>query len=100
MNDPSERPQLAITLGDVAGVGPEVVVKALADPAVRRCCRPIVIGRESVLRRTAALCDLPLDADGQEVIDSGDVGSLDGRSDRATVGTDRKRGLPVAAARN
>ena len=77
MNDPSERPQLAITLGDVAGVGPEVVVKALADPAVRRCCRPIVIGRESVLRRTAALCDLPLDADGQEVIDSGDVGSLD-----------------------
>lgn len=37
-------PLIAITLGDVAGVGPEVVVKALALPEVRAACRPLVIG--------------------------------------------------------
>jgi 4-hydroxythreonine-4-phosphate dehydrogenase len=45
-------PRLAITLGDVAGIGPEVVVRALADDAVRSCCRPLVIGDASVFRRT------------------------------------------------
>ncbi|HOU13059.1 MAG TPA: 4-hydroxythreonine-4-phosphate dehydrogenase PdxA [Anaerolineae bacterium] len=37
-------PLIAITLGDVAGIGPEVVVKALALPEVRDVCRPLVIG--------------------------------------------------------
>ena len=37
-------PLIAITLGDVAGIGPEVVVKALALPEVREVCHPLVIG--------------------------------------------------------
>ncbi len=37
-------PFIAITLGDVAGIGPEVVVKALALPEVWDVCRPLVIG--------------------------------------------------------
>ena len=37
-------PLIAITVGDVAGIGPEVVVKALALPEVRAVCRPLVIG--------------------------------------------------------
>jgi len=37
-------PLIAITLGDVAGIGPEVVVKALAVPKVRAICRPLIIG--------------------------------------------------------
>jgi len=37
-------PLIAITLGDVAGIGPEVVVKALALPEVWNVCRPLVIG--------------------------------------------------------
>ncbi len=37
-------PLIAITLGDVAGIGPEVVVKALALPEVWAVCRPLVIG--------------------------------------------------------
>lgn len=37
-------PRIAITLGDPAGIGPEVVSKALAAPKVRACCRAIVVG--------------------------------------------------------
>jgi 4-phospho-D-threonate 3-dehydrogenase / 4-phospho-D-erythronate 3-dehydrogenase len=44
-------PIVAITMGDPAGVGPEVVLKALADPAVRRACRPLVIGDLKLLDR-------------------------------------------------
>ncbi len=40
----STLPLIAITLGDVAGIGPEVVVKALALPEVWAACRPLVIG--------------------------------------------------------
>lgn len=37
-------PRIAITLGDPAGIGPEVVRAALADPRVRAKCRPIIVG--------------------------------------------------------
>jgi 4-hydroxythreonine-4-phosphate dehydrogenase len=40
----STLPLLAVTLGDVRGIGPEVVVKALANPAVQASARFLVIG--------------------------------------------------------
>jgi 4-hydroxythreonine-4-phosphate dehydrogenase len=48
-------PRLLITLGDVAGIGPEVVVKAWPD--LQAICRPIVIGDVDWLRR-AASCEV------------------------------------------
>lgn len=42
-------PRLAITLGDPAGIGPEVVLKALADPDVTANCEVTVIGTRSLL---------------------------------------------------
>lgn len=53
------RPRLAITLGDPNGIGPEVVLKALAAPAVREVCEPVVVGRPEVLARHAARLGLP-----------------------------------------
>ncbi|MEW6361877.1 MAG: 4-hydroxythreonine-4-phosphate dehydrogenase PdxA [Pyrinomonadaceae bacterium] len=38
-------PKIGITLGDPAGIGPEIVAKALKDPKIFSVCRPIVIGR-------------------------------------------------------
>jgi 4-hydroxythreonine-4-phosphate dehydrogenase len=35
-------PRIALTTGDPAGIGPEIVAKAAADPAVRAVCEPIV----------------------------------------------------------
>ncbi len=44
------RPILALTLGDPSGTGPELLAKALPDPALRALCRPLVIGDASVMR--------------------------------------------------
>ncbi|HEY4332120.1 MAG TPA: hypothetical protein VGM78_06110, partial [Ilumatobacteraceae bacterium] len=57
------RPIVAITMGDPAGVGPEVVVKALARADVAAMCAAVVIGDAGRLARAAALCgvDVPLD---------------------------------------
>ncbi|MEK6549105.1 MAG: 4-hydroxythreonine-4-phosphate dehydrogenase PdxA [Nitrospirota bacterium] len=51
--EPSRKPILGITMGDPAGIGPEVIVKALARPLVRRLCRPVVIGSPEVLAKVA-----------------------------------------------
>jgi 4-hydroxythreonine-4-phosphate dehydrogenase len=46
------RPRLAVTLGDPAGIGPEVVLKALADPQVIQGCEVTVVGSRSLLLET------------------------------------------------
>lgn len=48
------RPTVAVTMGDPSGIGPEVVVKAARDPAVRRACRMVVVGDRAVLERARA----------------------------------------------
>ena len=49
------RPRVAVTLGDPAGIGPEVVVKALArEPDLASRCRLIVVGPGTVLRVAAS----------------------------------------------
>ena len=53
-------PIIAITMGDAAGVGPEVVVKALADEAVYESCRPIVVGDTRRLQSAVKICGLDL----------------------------------------
>ncbi len=46
------KPIVAITMGDPAGIGPEVVRKALADPHIKRVCHTIILGDWGVLERT------------------------------------------------
>jgi len=49
--DIESRPRVAITMGDAAGIGPEIIVKSLADPAAAGWCVPIVLGDGAVLAR-------------------------------------------------
>ncbi len=49
-------PVIAITMGDAAGVGPEVVVKALAHTEIYDTLRPLVIGDAGRLANAAAVC--------------------------------------------
>ncbi len=49
---PHTKPILAITMGDPAGIGPEIIVKALLMPKVWRVCRPLVIGSHTIFERT------------------------------------------------
>jgi len=52
MMETKDKPLLGITMGDPAGIGPEVIAKALAGKALRQLCRPIVIGSVPVMEQT------------------------------------------------
>lgn len=53
------RPAVALTMGDPAGIGPEIIVRALRRRKVRAACRPVVFGRREVLAAAAGGLDLP-----------------------------------------
>jgi len=53
-------PVIAITMGDAAGIGPEIIVKALAHPEVYEECCPIVIGDAARLRLAQAITAAPV----------------------------------------
>ena len=47
------RPLIAITMGDPAGIGPEIIVKCLAKEAAHKVCRPLVVGSLGRLKDAA-----------------------------------------------
>ncbi|KGN01194.1 4-hydroxythreonine-4-phosphate dehydrogenase [Clostridium novyi A str. 4570] len=55
------RPLIAVPIGDPAGIGPEIVVKALNDSDVYEKCRPVLIGDKDVIKQAIGFCDLKLD---------------------------------------
>ena len=44
-------PTLGITIGDAAGIGPEIILRALGDERLYERCRPVVFGSRSLLER-------------------------------------------------
>src|SRR5262245_66633644 len=54
-------PLLGITMGDPAGIGAEVIVKALAGPKLKRVCFRLVIGSRSVMEHTIKKLKLKLE---------------------------------------
>ncbi len=50
---------LAITMGDAAGSGPEIIAKSLADPTVRAVCRPVVVGDAATMREALRITGVP-----------------------------------------
>ncbi len=48
-------PRIALTVGDVAGIGPEVVARAIAEQQLTEFCRPLVIGHPTVVKRAKQL---------------------------------------------
>lgn len=54
-------PLLAISMGDPAGAGPEIVVKALNDTEVRPICRGLVVGDAGVMRAAADIVGIPME---------------------------------------
>lgn len=58
-------PVVAITMGDAAGVGPEVIMRSLAHGWVWEACRPVVVGDAGRLREAGRICGVGL---GVEVV--------------------------------
>jgi 4-hydroxythreonine-4-phosphate dehydrogenase len=53
-----QRPKIAITLGDPAGIGPEIVAGIWNDTSLHETCAPLVLGHPGILRRAVQLHDL------------------------------------------
>ena len=49
------RPRIGITMGDAAGIGPEIIVKALTHKDIYSLCQPIVIGSPAILEKACQL---------------------------------------------
>ncbi|TWU10055.1 4-hydroxythreonine-4-phosphate dehydrogenase [Novipirellula galeiformis] len=54
------RPRIAITVGDIAGIGPELALKCAASAEINAICTPILYGPEAVLKPLATRFDLPV----------------------------------------
>jgi 4-hydroxythreonine-4-phosphate dehydrogenase len=47
--------KIAITMGDPAGIGPEIIVHAVSNPEIQKICRPVVIGAHNILEESFRL---------------------------------------------
>lgn len=47
----TDKPIICLTMGDAAGVGPEIIVKALTNREIFNTCRPLVVGDAKLLNR-------------------------------------------------
>jgi 4-phospho-D-threonate 3-dehydrogenase / 4-phospho-D-erythronate 3-dehydrogenase len=82
-----DRPTLALTLGDPAGIGPEIMVKALAEGSAYELLKPVAIGTRGVLEqviegaglsRSVRVVDSPARARGERgTVDLIEAGSLE-----------------------
>ena len=54
------RPKIVITLGDPAGIGPEIVAKVLADPETYSICNPVVVGDSHAMQMGIEVAGLNL----------------------------------------
>jgi len=49
----ADLPRIGITMGDPAGIGPEIIVKALPSKGISRVCRPFVLGDVGILKEAS-----------------------------------------------
>ena len=54
------KPYIGIPMGDPAGVGPEITVKALAHKELYDLCNPVVVGNKDVMENAIRICQLDL----------------------------------------
>jgi 4-hydroxythreonine-4-phosphate dehydrogenase len=77
-------PLIAVTMGDPAGIGPEIVAKTFADPGFRDENRALVVGDPAILGRAAKLLELPLRVN--EISEPGEAAFEPGAVDVLAVG--------------
>lgn len=57
---PTVRPRIGLTLGDPAGIGTEIALRAISDPAVNQSCTPVLFGSPDVVDREVRRSGAPL----------------------------------------
>ena len=56
------KPLIGISVGDPAGIGPEITAKALAMPEIYEMCRPLVVAESRMMREAVRFSGLDLEA--------------------------------------
>jgi 4-hydroxythreonine-4-phosphate dehydrogenase len=56
----ADRPVIGITMGDAAGIGPEIIVKSLTVKKTYDLCRPLIIGERAVMEKAALIVKAPV----------------------------------------
>jgi 4-hydroxy-L-threonine phosphate dehydrogenase PdxA len=92
-------PRIGITMGDPAGIGAEIIVKALAHDQIYEICRPLVIGDAARLRKAIEIVGLPTEVNSISDPDDGAyrLGQID-CLDLGLVQSDLPFGIKSAAA--
>ena len=49
MNAPQIRPVIGISLGDINGIGPELIIKTFSDQRITEFCTPVIFGSNKVI---------------------------------------------------
>lgn len=86
----SGRMRIALTMGDPAGIGPEICVKALARAEVYRECMPVVVGDRAAIEDAIRFCGLPVRVN--EITRPEDAGGEFGEIDLLNLGLLQKGG--------
>jgi len=73
------KPLIDITMGDAAGIGPEIIVKSLSLEEVYRICCPLVVGEGTTISQTIKLLKSPLKLHTIEKVTEvkGELGNID-----------------------
>jgi 4-hydroxythreonine-4-phosphate dehydrogenase len=87
------KPIIGITMGDPAGIGPEIIIKSLSDKSLYERCNPVVVGDAGVMKKAVALLNLPYTVNAVEKISDSkfifgtiDVFNLQNVSDKVKFG--------------
>lgn len=51
-----QKPMIAVTMSEAAGIGPEILVKSFEEGSIYEVCRPLAIGDLEIIKQAAALC--------------------------------------------
>lgn len=110
----ARRPTLAVTMGDPAGIGPEIVARAATNAAARRDARLVIVGEPEILDRAVSrlpsrlrlrpvdphACDLRVDAPGLALLASSERGwrAIEPGQPTASSGMMAARAIETAAA--
>lgn len=63
------KPKIGISMGDPAGIGPEIIIKTLALKEVYDQCNPLIVGDAAILEKEAAFLNIPLKINAIQSID-------------------------------
>nr|WP_154658037.1 4-hydroxythreonine-4-phosphate dehydrogenase PdxA [Fictibacillus gelatini] len=56
----NEKPVIAISMGDPAGIGPEIIAKALSKSEIYDVCRPVLVGHKEVMSQALSITGLSM----------------------------------------